>query len=172
VDNLLDMSRVQAGHFSIDLAPTALAAPIQATVSLLEASAAARGQRILDQVGADLPLVMANAERIGQIVENLVTNAMKYTPEGSTITIRAARAGDRLRVEVADDGPGIAEAERVRIFAPFTQLDMSKTRARGGVGLGLSIVKALVEAQGGAVGVESAPGQGATFWFTLPLAPA
>lgn len=172
VDTLLDMSRVQAGQFSVERAPIALAPCVQRALAMLEPSAAARSQRLVNEVGAGLPPVLANAERVGQIVDNLVSNAIKYTPEGSTITVRVVEAPGCLRVEVADNGEGVPAWARERVFERFTQLDMSVTRARGGVGLGLSIVKALVEAHGGQVGLDSAPGRGATFWFTLPLAPA
>jgi signal transduction histidine kinase len=85
--------------------------------------------------------------------------------------MRACREGDGIRAEVRDDGPGIAAEDQPKLFHRFSQLDMSATRQAGGVGLGLSICKALVEAHGGSIGVESRPGQGSVFWFWLPLEP-
>jgi len=120
-------------------------------------------------LAADLPVVQADPLRVGQVLSNLVTNAIKFTSEGGTITVRGRLEGATVRFEVSDTGVGIPEAEQARIFLAFTQVDMSDTRQKGGVGLGLSIVKALVEAHGGEVGLRSQPGQGATFWFTLPV---
>jgi signal transduction histidine kinase len=97
-----------------------------------------------------------------------VGNAIKFTPEGGTIRVRTSLDGEGLRIEVIDTGIGISSVDMERLFQPFTQVDASNTRAAGGTGLGLSIAKALVEAHGGAIGVESEPGQGSTFWFTLP----
>jgi signal transduction histidine kinase len=99
---------------------------------------------------------------------NLVSNAIKFTPEGGVIVIQACTENGNLKVEVTDTGIGIAPDDLNKLFKPFTQLDMSSTRKVGGTGLGLSISKALTEAHGGAIGVLSEPGKGSTFWFTLP----
>jgi signal transduction histidine kinase len=106
--------------------------------------------------------------RVRQVLTNLVGNAIKFTPEGGAINVRVRPDGDGVRVEVIDTGVGITPADQRKLFNPFTQLDMSATRQAGGTGLGLSISKALVEAHGGQIGVESAPGAGSRFWFTLP----
>ncbi|MFN3432635.1 MAG: ATP-binding protein, partial [Candidatus Sericytochromatia bacterium] len=112
-----------------------------------------------------------------QVLINLVGNAIKFTPDGGAIRVSArVDEGDGarpcLRVAVIDTGIGISPADQARLFQPFTQLDDSNTRAVGGTGLGLSIAKALVEAHGGRIGVESEPGRGSTFWFTLPFSPS
>ena len=115
----------------------------------------------------------ADPQRVGQVLTNLIGNAIKFTPEGGKIRVNAAREGDAfVRVEVVDTGYGNAAENMPRLFQRFTQLDMTSTRRAGGTGLGLSIAKALVEAQGGAIGVTSKPGEGSTFWFTLPIAGA
>jgi signal transduction histidine kinase len=114
-------------------------------------------------------VLTADVQRVSQVVANLLTNAIKFTPEGGTITVRATLKGASVRLEVQDTGIGIAAEDLDKLFVPFSQLDMSSTRSVRGVGLGLSITKALVEAHGGALGVESVPAVGSTFWFDLPL---
>jgi signal transduction histidine kinase len=100
----------------------------------------------------------------------LIGNAIKFTPPQGRVTVRAYVEGDELVTQVIDTGVGIAEEDIPKLFNRFQQLDMSATRQAGGTGLGLAISKALVEAHGGQIGVISEPGQGSTFWFTLPMA--
>ncbi|MFN3430005.1 MAG: ATP-binding protein, partial [Candidatus Sericytochromatia bacterium] len=173
VDDLLDMSRIQAGKFSLSPQSVLLAPLIDEVTTTLAPLAAQRGQSVIHAVVPGLPSLLADRQRVVQVLTNLVGNAIKFTPRGGCVTVRACLDGEApaaLRVEVADTGPGIRAADRHKLFRRFTQLDMSATRQAGGTGLGLSIAKALVEAHGGAIGVESEPGHGATFWFTLPLA--
>ena len=110
-----------------------------------------------------------DGDRIGQVLVNLVGNAIKFTPEGGRVGVRAFVEGATLVTEVWDTGVGIAAADRPRLFERFQQLDMSNTRVAGGTGLGLSITKELVVAHGGTIVVDSAPGRGSTFRFVLPL---
>ncbi|MNT76026.1 Sensor protein SrrB [compost metagenome] len=98
-------------------------------------------------------------------------NALKFTPAGGRITVSAERLATEVRVEVRDTGIGIAPEHQQALFRKFYQVDSSSTRAHGGAGLGLAISKALVEAHGGRIGVESEPGKGSRFWFVLPLGP-
>ena len=109
---------------------------------------------------------------MAQVLTNLVGNAIKFTAAGGRVEVRARAEGGELLTEVQDTGMGIEPAERGKLFQRFRQLDMSHTRAAGGTGLGLAISKALVEAHGGTIGVESEPGVGSTFWFRLPFAGA
>jgi signal transduction histidine kinase len=170
VNDLLDMSRVQAGKFALDLQIVEVAPLVRTALSGLAVEAINKGLSVVCEVPANLPTIQADPIRLSQVLDNIVTNAIKYTPEGGVLTTRAAVQGDAVRVEVADTGLGVSPEHQARIFQPFTQVDMTSTRAKGGVGLGLSIVKALVEAHGGEVGVESeGEGKGSTFWFTLPL---
>lgn len=172
VDDLLDMTRIQAGKFSIDPAPMAPGPLIEQVIAQLQPAADRQGVNVRLDRPAELPGLTADAQRVAQVLGNLLTNAIKFTPSGGTITVKADPEGDALRVAVIDTGKGIASDDLPRLFTPFTQVDMSATRPSGGTGLGLSIAKALVEAHGGAIGVESTLGSGSTFWFTLPVGAA
>jgi PAS domain S-box-containing protein len=168
VDDLLEMSRLAAGNISFELEPTDFQAVTDAAWVLLAPRAAAKGQSLVVELPASLPLLLANAQRLAQVIDNVAGNAIKYTPNGGTITLKANQSNGFVRIEVHDTGIGIPAHQLTLIFEAFTQVDMTNTRAKGGVGLGLSIVRALVEAHGGTVGVESTEGQGSTFWFTIP----
>ncbi len=169
INDLLDMSRIQAGKFTLDPAPTDLAEVARRVAGATTHLAERRGQCLSVTAEANLPMVLADAQRIGQVMTNLVSNAIKFGAEGDTLALRVVREGERLRCEVEDHGEGIAEADLPKLFQRFTQLDMGATRRAGGTGLGLYIVKALVESHGGEVGVRSEPGQRTVFWFALPL---
>ncbi|MFP5504099.1 MAG: sensor histidine kinase, partial [Candidatus Sericytochromatia bacterium] len=112
----------------------------------------------------------ADALRVGQVVTNLVGNAIKFTPRGGRLAVALRPEAGAWRVEVQDSGIGIDDAHLSKLFQRFYQVDSSSTRERGGVGLGLSIAQSIVEAHDGTIGVESRPGEGSTFWFTLPAA--
>jgi PAS domain S-box-containing protein len=168
VDELLEMSRLQAGEFELAIGRFRFPAVAAAVVGGLMPLARARGQRIVDDVPPDLPPFQADGPRVALALRHLVGNAFKFAPEGSTVTIRATQADGRLRCEVIDQGPGLAAEDLPRLFRPFTQLAAAEAPRVGGVGLGLTIVKAIVDAHGGEVGVESTPGAGSTFWFELP----
>jgi signal transduction histidine kinase/DNA-binding response OmpR family regulator len=169
VNDLLDMSRVQAGKFMLDRTDIALSPLVQKALASVAGAASDKHQTLVDATAGDLPTLNADPMRLMQVLTNLVTNAIKFTPEGGRITVRTQLAGSAVRFEVEDNGVGIPASEHGRIFLAFTQVDMSDTRQKGGVGLGLSIVKALVEAHGGELGLESEEGRGSTFWFTLPM---
>jgi CheY-like chemotaxis protein/anti-sigma regulatory factor (Ser/Thr protein kinase) len=130
----------------------------------------ARGQAIVTDVDPSVATVFADARRLKQVLVNILTNAVKFGATGAPITfgVRARREAGRLELSVANTGIGIAEEERERIFEPFVTLDQGLTRQQPGAGLGLALVKRLVEAHGGSVHVESEPGVGATFVVSLP----
>ncbi|MGH7428531.1 MAG: sensor histidine kinase, partial [Candidatus Methylomirabilaceae bacterium] len=117
---------------------------------------------------ADLPVGRGDERRITQVLMNLVGNAIKFTETGE-VRIEAAVSNAAFVVSVADTGPGIAEADRQRIFEEFQQVDSSTSRAKGGTGLGLAIARRIVELHGGRMWVESTPGKGSTFRFALPV---
>lgn len=168
VNDLLDMSQIQAGRFTIAPRSFAFEDVVREVVSNLESLIEQRRHRL--EVDIEPLMVVADKQRVGQVLTNILTNAIKFTPDGGDISLRAMANEGLLRVEISDTGPGICSEDTGKLFQPFTQLDMSSTRQVGGTGLGLSISKALVEAHGGEIGVTSALGKGSTFWFTLPLA--
>jgi signal transduction histidine kinase len=161
---------VQAGKFSVAPQPMAISALADEARELQANAADKRDLRLEVALPAGLPAVMADPQRIVQVLNNLIGNAVKFTPAPGAVTVEAEAEGRHLRVSVVDTGPGIAAHEQPRLFQRFGQLDTSNTRATSGTGLGLFIVRAIVEAHGGTVGLESAPGRGSRFWFTLPLA--
>jgi signal transduction histidine kinase len=169
VNNLLDISRMAAGGLGLSVGPCAYHDVVAEVARTLSPLASSKGQRL--EVLPCLSTVHADPVRVVQILTNLIDNAIKFTPEGGEIRIRSTLDSGVLRTEVRDTGPGIADDDLPRLFKRFQQLDMSLERRAGGAGLGLSIAKALVEAHGGTIGVESALGQGSCFWFTLPQSP-
>lgn len=126
--------------------------------------------RLLIKPDPDLPMVLADTARVGQVLTNLIANAVKYSPQGSDIIVNAQMHDDQLLVSVSDQGIGINPEELERIFAPFYQVEREQTRKRKGAGLGLFICRSIIEAHGGRIWVESTPGNGSKFSFTLPIA--
>lgn len=171
VNDLLDLSRIQAGRFQLNPLPFDFPQLVTEKLEALEPIAEQRKLRLVNEVPQDLPLLAGDAQRIGQVLINLVNNAIKFTSAGGSIRVRACLDGAQLRCEVIDTGIGIAREDYEKLFKPFTQVDMTSTRQAGGTGLGLAISKSLVEAHHGQIGVESEPGKGSTFWFTLPVSP-
>jgi PAS domain S-box-containing protein len=170
VDDLLDLSNIQAGRLVLAREPVDFRALATETVEFLACTLATHRCAVTLDVPEGLPRLEADPRRVRQVLMNFLTNAAKYRDERDCrITVRARAVDGRLLCEIADTGIGIAEADLPRLFKPFSQLDMSNTRRRGGTGIGLSIAKTIVEAHGGEVGVRSTPGVGSTFWFSLPL---
>jgi two-component system CheB/CheR fusion protein len=170
VNDLLDVARINAGRVHLEPEPTRYADVIDRVVSTLKPLADKKRQTVAVSLDVPEPQVM-DPHRITQVLTNLVGNAVKFTPDGGRIEVKARMADGALLTEVIDTGVGIPAEHAEAIFERFVQVDMSPTREAGGTGLGLSISKSLVEAHGGAIGVHSAPGEGSTFWFTLPQTP-
>ncbi|MBM3270852.1 MAG: CHASE domain-containing protein [Candidatus Sericytochromatia bacterium] len=170
VNNLLDISLMVAGKLELAKVPFDLGGLVKETVATFEVLAADRGLTLHADTRGLSREVVGDAPRVMQVLTNLVGNAIKYTPRGGCVTLVAADGGGFVRVEVRDDGPGITAEDLPRLFTRFGRVDMSATREAGGIGLGLAISKEIVEAHGGQIGVESRPGAGSTFWFTLPIA--
>jgi PAS domain S-box-containing protein len=170
VDELIEFARLEAGLLQLVMQEMDVGAWVRLVITQVERKAAAHGLTVCSAIAGDALWVHADPVRASQALHNLVDNAIKFTPAGGVITVGARSCGDRVRVEVSDTGPGIAPTHVPHIFEKFYQVDGSTTRTHGGSGLGLAIARAFVEAHGGEVGVETAEGQGATFWFTLPSA--
>ena len=170
VDDLQELALAEAGQLKLIREPVALTPVVSQVVSAMQPRAAESGLTITAALPDDLPLVHADPGRVAQVLQNLVNNALAYTPSGGEITVLARAAGTEVEVSVRDTGVGIALEHLPHVFDRFYRVDRSRTRATGGAGLGLAIVKQLVEAQGGRVWAESTPGVGSTFCFTLPVA--
>jgi PAS domain S-box-containing protein len=174
VEDLLDVSRIIAGKLQIASDPVDLGTIVHHAVDTVRAGVAAKGLNLHVQLptGPRL-LVIGDADRLQQVIWNLVSNAVKFTPAGGRIDVGVNRLSDAAQIEVRDTGVGIDPAFRPHLFQRFTQMDASQTRMPSGLGLGLAIVRHLVEAHGGTVTAESGgPGQGATFRVRLPLRPS
>ncbi|MFN8473535.1 MAG: ATP-binding protein [Anaerolineae bacterium] len=168
VENLLSSALIQAGHFEVRPRPVDLHAILEEALLTTRPLLSLRGQTLALNVPPDLPLVQADPRRLMQVLVNLISNASKYGPREHPIRVSVAAHGGMAVTRVADEGPGIPEEQVALLFRPFKRpVEGEKT---AGVGLGLSIVKTIVERHGGEVGVESRPGA-TVFWFTLPLAP-
>jgi len=165
--DLLDLSRLDAGQYRMDLSTVAVKAVTEQSLTAVEPQATAREVTIDVEIPDDLT-VRADPKALDQIFVNLIDNAVKYTRAKGHVWV-AARAEDaHVRIEVRDDGPGIADKHRERVFERFYRADPSRSREAGGTGLGLSIVKHLAESMGGAVGVEPNTPNGSIFWLKLP----
>lgn len=171
VNDVLDIEKIEAGKAEFDLKPVRIDAFLEHALKTNEIYAQRFGVAFrLKQPVPDVA-VLADDQRLMQVVTNLLSNAAKFSPHGQIVSVAATRANGRLRVSVTDRGAGIPEAFRGRIFSKFAQADSSDIRARGGTGLGLAICKALIERMNGEIGFESEVGRGTTFHFELPLAP-
>jgi PAS domain S-box-containing protein len=170
VDDLLELGRLQRGRSSLAAIPCDLRAIAERATRAIEPLAAARGQQLTISAPERAVPVLADAARIERALLNLLGNAQKYGREGGRIDVQIAERAGEGCVAVADDGPGIPADDQARIFERFYRPRAATTRAIVGSGLGLPIVKTLVELHGGRVAVESAPGAGATFYIALPLA--
>ncbi len=168
IDNVLDMARLQSGAASLNRQWHPLEELVGATLKRLEPTLAAH--RVQTHIPEHLPLVNVDGVLIGQLLANLLENAAKYTPPGTTISISAEAGRDEIVVSVADEGPGLPPGEEERIFDKFHRA--APEAAQSGVGLGLSICKAIVQAHGGTIAAENLPLGGAVFRFTLPLTDA
>lgn len=168
VDDLQDLAQADAAELGLDPRPVEIHEALRGVAAGFALQAGQRGVGITVDA-APCPPVLADGRRIGQVVHNLVGNALRYTPTGGEIRLVARPDGACCRVEVADTGIGIAPADLPRVFERFYRVDPSRARETGGSGLGLTIAKRIVEAHGGAMGVESTLGQGTRFWFTLPF---
>jgi signal transduction histidine kinase len=170
VNDLLDMERIDNGKLQLDLRPVDLREIVTNTLELRRADAVRRKQSLTMQLTPDPVVVDADAVRLAQVVSNLVDNAVKYTPDAGHINVAVTADGREAVIVVQDDGAGIPPERVESIFEPFVQLPQSRNAARGGMGLGLSLVRRLTELHGGKVDVTSGgQGGGSRFAVRLPL---
>ena len=169
---MLFRSRSDAGRLAIVPRPTDLTPLIEETVRTMRGQTEAAHQTLTAQIESGLPQVSGEADRIRQILVNLLTNAHDYSPEGASIEVTARALDAEVEIAVTDNGPGIPESQLQQIFERFVRGDAGLTQRVGGTGLGLAIAKSLVELHGGTIGAESTPGKGSSFRFRLPVAAA
>jgi signal transduction histidine kinase/DNA-binding response OmpR family regulator len=179
INDVLDFSKLEAGAVDLDLVPSNLSAVVQATVEVVELQARTKALELHVKIDPELPhWVSIDGKRLRQVLFNLLGNAVKFTDRGS-VTLSLTKVAletqtndiDRLRFEIRDTGIGISPEGQQRLFGMFSQVDASINRRFGGTGLGLAICKKIVEAMGGAIGVESEAGFGSCFWFEIDAVP-
>jgi signal transduction histidine kinase len=167
INDLLDIQKIDAGQFDIQRSPLALLPLLERTIAANSAYGHQFGVAFRLEC-ANTIVVSTDADRLMQVLTNLLSNAAKFSPAGDTVVVRVARYQQQVRIAVIDHGPGIPLAFQAKLFHKFAQADGSNTRRSGGTGLGLSIAKKLIERLGGRIGFETAAGVGTTFYVELP----
>ncbi|MDO8567944.1 MAG: ATP-binding protein [Dehalococcoidales bacterium] len=168
VEDLQELALADAGELKLVRQPENIAEVVNRAVTAVQAQAIARGLTVSTDISAALPLCNIDANRIGQVLRNLLNNAVTHTAQGG-ITVGARQCGEWIEVSVTDTGEGIPASELPNLFERFYRVDKSRTRATGGYGLGLTIARRLVEAHAGKISVQSEPGKGSRFSFTVPV---
>jgi signal transduction histidine kinase len=166
IDNLLDASRLQAGTLKLEIGFLALDKLAESLVQKFRTQT--DNHLLTTDFPSDFPVVPGDVERLRQVLANLLSNAIKYSPQGGTIRVSGRAHPDRVVVSVRDEGIGLDPEDHDRVFERFARVDNALSRKTQGVGLGLFLVSAIIRAHGGRVWVQSAPGQGASFYFSLP----
>lgn len=171
VNDLQELSRVEAGSYELAIRPCRVDSIVLSAVLILERQFEEKGVRLENEIVESLPLVLADEQRIGQVLINLLGNALQYTPSGGRVSVSAFSKDKEVWISVRDSGGGIAKEHIEHIFDRFYRVDKSRSRVGGGSGIGLTIARYLVEAQGGRIWAESpGVGQGSKFIFSLPAA--
>jgi signal transduction histidine kinase len=171
VDDLQELALAEAGQLHLEIQPVAVLPAVEKALLAVRAQARARQISLRIDIPAGLTPILADRDRFHQVLCNLLDNALTHTPAGGTISVQAAQAGLAVEFSIQDNGEGIAEEHLPLIFERFYRVDKSRTRSTGGAGLGLAIVRQLVEAQGGQISARSTLGEGTTILFTIPSAP-
>ncbi|HKE34830.1 MAG TPA: ATP-binding protein [Candidatus Acidoferrum sp.] len=168
-DDLLELSRMDADRVDLEVDRLSVSPFVQSCIETTQRSAAEKNLRVSVNLKTSLPDIAADRRRLAEVLQNLLDNAVQYTPSGGRITVSASSDGDEVEFTVSDTGIGIPKVDQPRIFERFYRVDVARSREVGGTGLGLSIAKHLVEAHGGRIWVESEVGQGSQFHFTVPV---
>jgi len=169
IDNLLESASIETGHFRVHPRPSNLTDIIGDAIDMMQPLLDKHAQRLVLELPVEIPTVLADPRRTVQVLINLLSNASKYGPDDAEIEISVTVGGPWAKVTVSDSGPGIPPTQRKNLFQRFVYSRTGNDKAQVGAGLGLSVVKAVVEAHGAEVGIDERPGGGSTFWFTLPL---
>jgi two-component system phosphate regulon sensor histidine kinase PhoR len=172
VNELLDLSRIESGSAQLLLDDVDLVKVARSSAERLKLFAERQGLRIVLDLPKRVPPVRGDGDRLGQVLINLLHNAVKFSPDGGEVVVGVREDEGEIRVWVRDPGIGVPAADLARIFERFYKVDRARVRGRGGTGLGLSIARHVVESHGGRIWAESEEGEGSTFIFTIPLAPA
>jgi two-component system phosphate regulon sensor histidine kinase PhoR len=172
VNELLDLSRIEGGSPQLHLDDVDLGRVARSSSERLKLFAERQGLRIVLDLPERLPAVRGDEDRLGQVLINLLHNAVKFSPDGGEIVVGVRQVEGEVRVWVRDPGIGVSAADQTRVFERFYKADRARVRGRGGTGLGLSIARHVVESHGGRIWVESEEGEGSTFTFAIPIAPA
>jgi signal transduction histidine kinase len=170
INDLLDLAKIEAGRMDVRPAAISLGDLFEGLISVLKPLSETKQLSIVPTISTDVPIIETDASKLQQVLYNFLSNAIKFSPPGGRIDLAAERVEDGVRIAVTDRGPGIPPDKQSVIFEKFRQLDASVTRQHSGTGLGLAISKELTTLLGGAIGVNSLPGAGSTFWVMLPIA--
>jgi signal transduction histidine kinase len=170
IDDLFQLAQLEAGGLRLEVQPNAISDLLSDTIESFSELAVRQGIVLEGCVGPGVDPVDMDAQQIGRVLSNLVSNGLRHTPSGGTVRVQATATAGWIQVEIQDTGEGIDAQDLPHIFERFYRGEKSRSRATGGSGLGLAISKGIVEAHGGHIGAESTPGQGTRFFFTLPRA--
>ncbi|MFZ5824883.1 MAG: response regulator [Bacillota bacterium] len=172
INDILDISRIEAGKMEIKRAPLPTAEAIHRAVQEMDGFARQRDITVITEIPEKVPRVLADADRLQQVLVNLISNAVKFSPPATEVTVRVSVESNHVLFQVTDRGPGIPPDQQAAIFEKFHRVDNAASRKTGGTGLGLAICKAIIDEHNGQIWVESEVGEGSTFSFTLPVEPA
>jgi len=170
VRDLLQMSQMDQGTAAFDIKPNSLIHIVDDSLNKLSLSLERKGITVERQIPPRLPLAAVDRDKVQQVVFNVLSNAIEFTPQGGRIRVSLGRSGQFVRVVIQDTGVGIPAEDLPRIFERFYRVDKARSRAMGGTGLGLAIARQIVEAHGGRIGIESQVGEGTRVTFTVPVA--
>lgn len=168
INDMLDIKKIEVGKLQLYRQNLTAGDVVRQTIETLTSFAQEKKIRLVEDVRTD-ESIYADKDRVVQVITNLISNSVKFSPSGSDVNIMVERAGDAVRFSVIDSGPGISEIDQAKLFKVFEQIDTNETAGKEGTGLGLAICKGIVDEHDGRIGVTSSEGHGATFWFELPI---